>query len=105
MHYPGLTSRASQRNYELYKARSEWTYRSYTQKFIKVESRPEPEGPSDEWDRYRSLQNAVKIEPRPNPKGPSDIWEWLAYLEDEGRLRWWHLVLAAYDLLKYPRAT
>lgn len=80
MHYPGLTSRASQRNYELYKARSEWIYRSYIQKFIKVESRPEPKGPSDEW-------------------------EWLAYLEAEGKLRFWHLVLAAYDLLKYPRAT
>ncbi len=32
--------------------------------------------------------------PESEPKGPPDVWHWLAYLEDTGQLRWWHLVRA-----------
>lgn len=32
----------------------------------------------------------MAVEPKPEPKGPPDVWHWLAYLEDTGKLRWWH---------------
>lgn len=36
----------------------------------------------------------MAYEPKPEPKGPPDVWHWLAYLEDTGGLRWWHLIWA-----------
>ena len=52
----------------------------------------------------RSGRYRTRVEPKPDPKGPADVWEWLAYLEDAGKLRWWHLVLANVGLLPYPTA-